>query len=147
MAASPPPPRADIPRAGGSPKNRAPLLIAATLSAALGYYFYSAGGDPNVAKKRAEHDASRMSSSVRDELPGRGKEYKKSAEEKMARVGSTVDRSVEEGKQRISESAEKLAESKEKAKHNVLGKIDDIDRKVETEASKAKGGIMGWFGK
>jgi len=38
-----------------------------------------------------------MSSAVRDEFPGRGKEYKKSAEETMARVGSTVDSNVEEG--------------------------------------------------
>jgi hypothetical protein len=107
-----------------------------------------------------------MSSAIRDEFPGRGKEYKKSAEETMARVGSTVDSNVEEGlhfhhlpyillalltpslgKQRISEGVQKFDEAKEKAKHNVMGKIDEVDRKIETEASKAKGGIMSWFGK
>jgi len=51
------------------------------------------------------------------------------------------------GKQRISEGVQKFDEAKEKAKHNVMGKIDEVDRKIETEASKAKGGIMSWFGK
>ncbi|KAF8543603.1 hypothetical protein BDD12DRAFT_907149 [Trichophaea hybrida] len=141
------PPRSDIPRAGGPPKNRVPILIATALGGAAAYYFFTAGGDSHVAKKAAEHDASRVSSAVRDEVPGRGKEYKKSAEETMARVGSTVDRNVEEGKQRISEGVEKFDDAKEKAKHNVMGKIDEVDRNIEAEASKAKGGIMSWFGK
>ena len=51
------------------------------------------------------------------------------------------------GKQRISEGAEKLAESKDKAKQQVLGKIGEADRKVEEEAGKAKGGVLSWFGK
>lgn len=42
-------------------------------------------------------DAARMSSSVRGELPGKEKEYKKSAEETLARVGSSVDNNIDEG--------------------------------------------------
>lgn len=42
-------------------------------------------------------DASRMSSSVPDELAGRGKEAKESAEETMAHVGSTVDHEQHQG--------------------------------------------------
>lgn len=48
------PPRTDIPRASGPPKNKAPLLIGAALAGAVGYYFYTAGGDSHVAKKAAE---------------------------------------------------------------------------------------------
>lgn len=57
----------------------------------------SGGSCRHVLAHRVLDDASRMTSSVRDELPGRGKESKKPAEETMARVGSTVDRELREG--------------------------------------------------
>lgn len=38
-----------------------------------------------------------VSSAARDEIPGREKEVKKSAEEKLARAGNTVDHTVQEG--------------------------------------------------
>lgn len=46
-----PPPRADVARAMGLLKSWAPVLAAAALSAALGYYYYTANGD---AKKNSE---------------------------------------------------------------------------------------------
>ena len=51
------------------------------------------------------------------------------------------------GKQRASDSAEKIVESKDNAKQQVLGTIGLVDRKVEEEASKAKSGVLGWFRK
>ncbi|KAI5814803.1 hypothetical protein BZA77DRAFT_317557 [Pyronema omphalodes] len=152
-------PNSQIPRtAGGPPKNRMPALIGGALLAGAGYYFYTAGGDPKVAKKAAEHDAVRATASIRDELPGHGKEMQKSAEESMARVGSTVghaidraertvDKSVEEGKQRIYEGVEKLDSARKEVRTDVLRKVDEFDKKVEEEARKAKSGIMSWFGK
>lgn len=42
-------------------------------------------------------DAARASAALKEELPGRGKETKSSAEETLARVGSEVDSTVREG--------------------------------------------------
>ena len=117
-------------------------------------------------------DAAQASAALKGETSG--KEHKPGAEEAMARVGSTVDRSVEEGsllpllpphplldplplmrrltrvktgKGRISAGAQKLENTKDQTKASVLGKIDETDRKIENEAAQAKGGIMNWFGK
>ncbi|KAA8906410.1 hypothetical protein FN846DRAFT_718019 [Sphaerosporella brunnea] len=138
-------PRTDIPKAG-PPKNRIPLILGLGAAGVLGYYFYTAGGDLNIAKKAAEHDAAKVSSSIRDELPGREKEVKTGAEETMARAGATIDSKVEEGKQRIAEGVQRLDQGTQSTKSTVLGKIDEADRKIEAEAAKAKGGIMSWFG-
>ena len=51
------------------------------------------------------------------------------------------------GKQRINESVSNVQETKDAAAKNVMGKVDTFDRKVEAEASKAKSGVAGWFGK
>lgn len=48
-------PNSKIPRAAGGPlKNRMPALIGGALLVGAGYYFYTAGGDPKVARKAAE---------------------------------------------------------------------------------------------
>ncbi|KAI5795267.1 hypothetical protein EDC01DRAFT_78608 [Geopyxis carbonaria] len=140
------PPRTEIPRAV-PPKSRTPMYVGLAAATMVGYYFYSAGGDPKVARKAAEHDAASASASVRSNIPGREKELKKGAEETMARVGSTVDQTVEEGKQRISSGVRQLEQAGDQTRHTVLHKIDEADRKIEAEASKAKSGVMGWFGK
>ena len=46
-------PHADIPKAV-PPRSRVPLMLGLAGAGALGYYFYSAGGDPNVAKKTVQ---------------------------------------------------------------------------------------------
>ncbi|KAF8417815.1 hypothetical protein BGX38DRAFT_1243255, partial [Terfezia claveryi] len=110
------------------------------------YYMYGAGGDTKVAKESAERDATSASARLKEELPGGGKEGTASAEETLARIGSQVDKTVQEGKHRISEASQKLEEKVEDAKRPVLGTIDEMDKKIEKEASKAKSGISSWFG-
>jgi hypothetical protein len=50
------------------------------------------------------------------------------------------------GKQRIAEGVQRLDQGAQQTKSSVLSKIDEADRKIEQEASKAKGGILSWFG-
>ena len=78
-----------------------------------GYYFYSAGGDPKVAKHMAERqyswhspltgalnahahtdDASRASAKVKSEMPGSGKEMKKEGEVWAEKAGRQLDQTV-----------------------------------------------------
>jgi len=46
-------PRTDIPKATPL-RSRVAMALGLAGAGALGYYFYSAGGDPDVAKKSAE---------------------------------------------------------------------------------------------
>ena len=132
MSAAPPP--------TGPPKSRIALYLGIAAASAAGYYFYTAGGDPTAARKQAQHDAYK--------LTGQNAEaHQKSAEAGFARAGSSIDRSVADGKDRISVGVHKLDEQGGRVKQDVLGKIDQADRKIEQEAAKAKGGIMSWFGK
>ncbi|RPB02480.1 hypothetical protein L873DRAFT_405701 [Choiromyces venosus 120613-1] len=146
MSAPPPGSAGTPPRTTGPLKNRLPVYIGTAVAAIAAYYFYNAGGDPTVARKEMKHDASRASASIRDELPGRGKETKAGAEEAMARAGSNIDSTVRDGKSRIAEGQHKLEETKDKTGKAIMGKIDEADLKVENEASKAKSGISSWFG-
>jgi len=50
------------------------------------------------------------------------------------------------GKHRISEASQKLEEKAEEVKKPALDTIDEMDKKIEKEASKAKSGISSWFG-
>ncbi|KAH0612134.1 uncharacterized protein H6S33_010186 [Morchella sextelata] len=135
-----------IPRATGPPKNRVPTYLAVGAAAIIGYYFYTAGGDAKVAGKEMKHDAASASSTARDQLPGRGKELKTSAEEALARVGSEVDSTVREGKNRIAQGQKVLEETKDRAGSKIMGTIDQADLKLEEEAGKAKKSVGGWFG-
>ena len=50
------------------------------------------------------------------------------------------------GKSRIAEGQHKFGDTKDKAGKAIMSKIDEVDLKIENEASKAKGGISSWFG-
>jgi len=129
MAARPPPNR-----------SRLPIYLGLGVLAAGGYYLYAAGGDPKVAEKKFEHDAARASSAIKSELPGKGKEYKKGAEEWGDKAKSQFDSTA-------SEISSKLDSSRKEAGRELQKKIDEADRKVEEGAAKAKSGVSSWFGK
>lgn len=50
-----------------------------------------------MLRVNGEDDAASASARLKHELPGTGKEMKTSAEETLAKIGSTVDRTVQEG--------------------------------------------------
>ncbi|KAI1381048.1 hypothetical protein F4677DRAFT_441380 [Hypoxylon crocopeplum] len=127
-------------------RSRLPLALGLTAAGGIGYYLYSAGGDPKVARKQAEADAHRASAQFKSELPGRGQEAKKDAEKYGAQAGAKVDSSLGKTQAELQKAAADAEAYARDAKAAALKKVDEFDKKVETEASKAKSGISSWFG-
>lgn len=92
-------------------KSRAPLYLGLALAGGVGYYLYTAGGDPKLAQKQFESrlllpfsyvascltevgDAARASQKVREELPGKGREVKKDFEAKAEETRGKFDAAV-----------------------------------------------------
>ena len=93
-------------------KSRAPLYIGLALAGGVGYYLYTAGGDPKLAQKQFEStnlplssdaapcltdqagDAARASQKVREELPGKAREAKKDVEAKAEEARGKIDAAV-----------------------------------------------------
>ncbi|KAI2464445.1 hypothetical protein F4781DRAFT_436412 [Annulohypoxylon bovei var. microspora] len=127
-------------------RSRLPLLVGLTAAGGVGYYFYSAGGDSKVAQKKAEADAHRISSQFKSELPGRGEQAKKDAEKYGAQAGAKVDSTIGKTQAELRKAADEAEAYAKDAKATAQKKIDEFDKKVEAEASKAKSGISSWFG-
>ncbi|KAI1609342.1 hypothetical protein EDD36DRAFT_67725 [Exophiala viscosa] len=126
--------------------NRALQFGGLAVAGGVGYYLYNAGGDPKVAEKKLEADAHKLSASIRNDLPGKGKEYEKKGEALTASAGREFDRASAEAKAKLAEAEAKAKEVGHKASKEVNGAIDKFDKTVENEASKAKSGISSWFG-
>ncbi|EMR65282.1 putative calcofluor white hypersensitive protein [Eutypa lata UCREL1] len=124
-------------------RSRLPLLVGVTAVGGVGYYLYQAGGEPKVAQRQAEADAHSVSSRLRSELPGRGKEAEKEAEKYGAQAGAKFDNATRAELSRSAAEGEAYAKN---AKDAALKKVDEFDKKVEAEASKAKSGVSSWFG-
>ncbi|RWA10817.1 hypothetical protein EKO27_g4279 [Xylaria grammica] len=130
-------------------RSRVPLILGGTAAAGIGYYLYTAGGDGKVAQKQAEGnvaDAHRVSARFKGELPGRGKEAEKDAEALGKQAGAKVDSALNKTEAELSKARSEAEAYARNAKDNTLKKIDEFDKKVENEASKAKSGISSWFG-
>ncbi|KAI1402288.1 hypothetical protein F4819DRAFT_291784 [Hypoxylon fuscum] len=127
-------------------RSRLPLVLGLTAAGGVGYYLYSAGGDPKVAQRQAEADAHRASAKFKSELPGRGEEAKKEAEKYGAQAGAKVDSAYGKTQAELQRAAADAEAYAKDAKNAALKKVDEFDKKVETEASKAKSGISSWFG-
>ncbi|KAI0144174.1 hypothetical protein F4776DRAFT_462811 [Hypoxylon sp. NC0597] len=127
-------------------RSRLPLVIGLTAAGGVGYYLYSAGGDTKVAQKKAEADAHRVSSQFKSELPGRGEQAKKDAEKYGAEAGAKVDNALGKTQAELQKAKNEAEAYAKDAKSAALKKVDEFDKKVETEASKAKSGISSWFG-
>lgn len=107
--------------------------------AGAGYYFYKAGGDPKVAQKKAEADAAKLSSEVRQNLPGQGKEVQKNAEAGISELGSKLDQYRKDAASQLDKTSKDVSVSANQA-------IDKFDQKVNDGAAKAKSGVSSWFG-
>ncbi|KAK9415590.1 putative Calcofluor white hypersensitive protein [Seiridium unicorne] len=127
-------------------RSRAPLFLGLTAAGGVGYYLYSAGGSPKVAQKQAEADAHKLSAKVKGELPGRGKEAEKRTEQYGAEAGAKFDSAVSKSQAEIAKAKAEAEAYAKDVKASTLKKVDEFDRKVETEAAKAKSGISSWFG-
>ncbi|KAG8625408.1 hypothetical protein KVT40_007159 [Elsinoe batatas] len=143
---------------------RGVTVIGLTAVGGVGYYLFKAGGDPKLAERQAEHDAARLSSSARDELPGKGKEVKTEAKVIGQKVGSQIDSTINEARSKSAELEKNLnsyasdAEKRFEAARKEAGKelnqaVDKFDKtvgdaasKIQQEGSKAKSGLSSWFG-
>ncbi|KAI9861561.1 MAG: hypothetical protein M1813_005171 [Trichoglossum hirsutum] len=127
-------------------RSRLPLYLGLGVAAVGGYYLYSAGGDPKVAQKNIEHDATRASSALRSDVAGREREVKKTVEEKAQRAGSKIDSAIDDTRAKKNSVESKADQYRKDVGAELQQTIDQVDRKVEEGASKAKGGISSWFG-
>ncbi|OAP58799.1 hypothetical protein AYL99_06096 [Fonsecaea erecta] len=112
----------------------------------VGYYLYNAGGNPKVAQKKLEADASKLSSQIKSEVPGKEKEAEKKGEAIAAQAGQKFDQASADAKAKLSEAEAKAKEASQKAGSQINSAIDTFDKTVEEKAAKAKSGISSWFG-
>ncbi|TGO60739.1 hypothetical protein BCON_0033g00510 [Botryotinia convoluta] len=126
--------------------SRAPLYIGLAAAGGVGYYLYSAGGSPKVAEKQFESDLSRASAKVKSEIPGRTTQAQKEAEKWGSEAGAKLDSATNQARAELAKAEGKFEQYKNDAAQTTMKKIDEVDRKVEAEAAKAKSGISSWFG-
>ncbi|KAF2840145.1 hypothetical protein M501DRAFT_1015222 [Patellaria atrata CBS 101060] len=123
----------------------------------IGYYLYQAGGSPKVAEKKFEHDAARLSSSMRSELPGREKEAKTEAKVLGAETGKKFDNAMSEAKETThkvdskleeyrANAEKKMEEYKKETESGLKSAVDKFDKTTMEKASQAKGWFGGLFG-
>ncbi|TVY56786.1 hypothetical protein LCER1_G002185 [Lachnellula cervina] len=124
------------------PKSRIPLVLGLTAAGGVGYYLYTAGGNPKVAEKQFETDLSKASAKVKSEVPGQGQRAQKEGEKWASEAGAKVDSAADKARAEFAKAEGKF----EELRKDTGKKIDQADRKVESEASKAKSGISSWFG-
>jgi len=125
--------------------NRLFGLLGVAAAGGVGYYLYNAGGDPKVAQKKMEADASRLAANLKEDIPGRGKEVKKDAEATMSQAGSKFDQASYDAKAKLSEAEAKARDMSQKAGKDISAGIDKFDKAVEDKAAQAKSGLKGWF--
>jgi hypothetical protein len=117
-------------------RSRMPYLIGA-LGAAAGFYFYRAGGDPELAKQKIKNDAHRASVDVKSHLPGHHTDP--NAQDKLANYGARAGAEVDKVKAEVAKQAEQ-------SRNDIVKGIDKFDEKVGEGSSKAKSSVSGWFG-
>ncbi|CBY00659.1 hypothetical protein IAQ61_011572 [Plenodomus lingam] len=128
------------------------------------YYLYSAGGDPKLAEKKAEHDAAYAARRLRGDVPGQDKEAKKAAEEGYEQVRATASQYASKANAEAEKAAQKFdaysAEAKRKfeeakaqaeKEYHETGKqvnaaANKFDAVVEDKAAKTQSWLGGLFG-
>ncbi|TID16607.1 hypothetical protein E2P81_ATG12024 [Venturia nashicola] len=137
--------------------SRALKVAGGVAAAGAGYYLYQSGGSPKVAEKQFEHDAAKLSSKVRSELPGKEKEAKTQLKLSGEQAGKSIDSAFQQAKdattradksiQSYAASAEKkLEEIKEETGKNLTAGIDKFDKNVSKGAAESKSWLGSWFG-
>jgi len=127
-------------------RSRLPLILGLTAAGGVGYYLYSAGGNPKVAEKKFESDVHKASAKVKGELPGRVEQAQTKGKEVGAQLGAKYDSAVAGVNKEISKSKSEAEAWGKNVKADATKKIDEFDRKVEDGAAKAKSGVSSWFG-
>ncbi|KAE8453014.1 hypothetical protein EG329_012201 [Mollisiaceae sp. DMI_Dod_QoI] len=127
-------------------KSNTALYVGLAAAGGVGYYLYTAGGNPKVAEKQFEADVSKASAKVQEQLPGRTNQAQKEGEKWASQAGSKVDSAVEKGRAELAKAEGKIDAYRKEAGTDAMKKIDEADKKIEEGAAKAKSGISSWFG-
>jgi len=128
------------------PRSKLPLYLTAAAAGGVGYYLYTAGGNPKVAEKQLESDLSRASAKIKSEAPGHAKEAQKTGEKWASEAGAKIDNATDKARAELAKAEGKFDQYRKDAGADAMKKIDAADRKVEEGAAKAKSGISSWFG-
>ncbi|KYK60480.1 hypothetical protein DCS_01617 [Drechmeria coniospora] len=126
-------------------KSRMPLMLGLGAAGGVGYYLYSAGGNPKAAENKFESDMHKVSAEIKSHLPGRSPEAEKDLKKFGAETGAKIDKAWAEADRqagKLKSNAEAYAKD---AKAEAMKAVDKFDSKVEEGAAKAKGGISSWF--
>ncbi|KAK3989275.1 hypothetical protein QBC44DRAFT_327881 [Cladorrhinum sp. PSN332] len=143
-------------------RSRAPIALGAAAAGGIGYYLYSAGGNPRVAEKKFEADAQRASAKLKEHTSNYDSQSPvssrssssfrtdESAEQKGRRVGQDVGGKIDNAVNTINRDLSKAKHETEayakQTKADTLKKIDEFDRTVEEKAAKSKSYLSSWFG-
>lgn len=121
-------------------------VVGLVAAGGVGYYLYTAGGDPKVAQKNFQADAAEAQAKVRSEIPGKEKEYEKKGEAMAVRAGQKLDKTVDEARVKLSEAQTQAREYKDQTGKEMKEAVNNFDKTVERKTSEAKSGISSWFG-
>jgi len=127
-------------------KGRTGTILVLALAGGAGYYLYTAGGDPKVAQKNLEADASKAAAKLKTDVPGKAKEAEKTGEAYAAQAGQKFDAAVGVAKSKVADAQAKADELRKDTAKQLNTAIDKLDKTVEKKASEAKSGISSWFG-
>lgn len=99
---------------------------------------YSAGGDPKLAQKKAEADASKASAKIKSEVPGKTKEAEKKAESLSQEASSNLEKANKDAQKALKDAEARAAEYKDKAGKELNKAVDKFDATVEKKAAEGK---------
>ncbi|KAL1899825.1 hypothetical protein Sste5346_002691 [Sporothrix stenoceras] len=123
-------------------RSRTPLILGIAAAGGVGYYLYSAGGNPKVAEKKFESDLQ----SARDRATGNTNQIRTDAQKYGAEAGAKIDSAVNKAQSEYNKAAADVQQKAEETRTNVNKSIDAFDKKVEDAAAKTKSGVSSWFG-
>ncbi|KAF1825446.1 uncharacterized protein K489DRAFT_157708 [Dissoconium aciculare CBS 342.82] len=166
--------------------NRLTTWLGLGAAGAVGYYFYQAGGDPKLAEKKFEGthpshdlsslrnpllpnssridqsrpptaDAARVSSTVKEQIPGQAKQLQKDGEltlqhakSSLNSLGKDIKTEASKADAKInklsSEAASKLDQTSRDVQAAGSKAVNEFDKNVNEGAAKAKSGLSSWFG-
>ncbi|KAL8804425.1 MAG: hypothetical protein Q9200_005834 [Gallowayella weberi] len=134
-----------------------------TVAVGAAYYLYSAGGNPSVAEKKLEHDASAAAARLRGQDVSK-QEAQKKGELFAKEAGATIDRTVDNVRadirnadqainSKIHEAGNKVDQLKDEGSKalkdtskELQQSADNFDKKVTQKTAEAKSGISSWLG-
>ncbi|GAB1313839.1 hypothetical protein MFIFM68171_04049 [Madurella fahalii] len=127
-------------------RSKAPLAIGLAAAGGVGYYLYSAGGNPRVAEKKFESDAHHVAAKIKGESPYRQTDAESHGQKLGQETGAKIDSAVANVNRDMAKAKSETESYAKAAKADTLKKIDEFDRKVEEGAAKSKGFLSSWFG-